>query len=150
VRERLAVALLLSLAAVRTDLECQVAVPDSVPANACWRAAFAQWTPPLNWSKAGHAGDSARVAGTNVRLRDSIYVRDSSAAHASTMWWEHTPKGVVLQLLPAWWPAGVRVVFDSASADSKELFGTAVAFVSNAAFEPSRARARVSRVACGR
>jgi hypothetical protein len=42
------------------------------------------------------------------------------------------------------------VVFDSASADSKELFGTAVAFVSNAAFEPSRARARVLRVACGR
>jgi hypothetical protein len=41
-------------------------------------------------------------------------------------------------------------VVDSATADSKELFGTAVAFVSNLAFEPSRARARVSRVACGR
>lgn len=147
---RLGVALLLSLAAVHTDLECQVAVPDSVPVNACWRVAFAQWTPPLNWSKAGHAGDSARVAGTNLRLRDSLYVRDSSAAHASTMWWERTSKELVLQLLPAWWPAGVSVVFDSASADSRELFGTAVAFVSNAALEPSRARARVSRVACGR
>jgi hypothetical protein len=142
--------LLLSLAAVHTDLECQVVVPDSVPANACWRVAFAPWTPPLNWSKAGHAGDSARVAGSSVRLRDSIYARDSSAAHASTMWWERTSKGLLLQLLPAWWPAGVSVVFDSASADSKELFGTAVAFVSNAASEPSRARARVLRVACGR
>jgi len=141
--------LLLLVAVVHVDLRGQVAVPDSVLTNACWRVAFSQWLPPLNWSRSGHPGDSARVAGTNLRLRDSIYVRDSRAAHASTMWWERTSKGMVLELLPPWWPAGVSVVFDSATADAKELLGTAIAYVSDAAAEPSRARARLTRVACG-
>ncbi len=147
---RFVAALVLLSAVMNADLRGQVAVPDSVLANACWRVAFGHWTPPLNWSKAGHIGDSARAAGTTLRLRDSIYVRDSSAAHASTMWWERTSKGTVLELLPAWWPAGVSVVFDSTTADAKELFGTAIAYVSDAAVAASRARARVTRVACGR
>src|SRR5262245_24682800 len=86
---------------------------DQQPASACWRFAFGDWSPPLDWAKAGHAGDVSGTASTIQRIRDSVYVKDSVATRNNAMTWEKTDHGLLLLLYPPWWPAGVEVTFDS-------------------------------------
>jgi hypothetical protein len=121
---------------------------DSIATSACWRFAFGEWVPSLDWAKSGHVGDSSRAASNLVRLRDSLYGRDSVAAHSRAMRWERTSRGLMLYLTPEWWPAGVQIAFDSASAGGKELFGTAYAVVSNLSRDPPRSVARAAQVTC--
>ena len=117
--------------------------------SACWRFAFGEWTPPLDWSKAGHPGDAGQTAATIRRIRDSVYVKDSTAAGNNAMTWERTEHGLLLLLYPPWWPAGVEVRFDSTFAGGKEMVGTAVAMVADASQQASRTRARAWQVNCG-
>ena len=118
-------------------------------ASACWRFSFGQWDPPLDWEKAGHAGDAGTTAAAIKRIRDSVYVKDSVATRNNAMTWERTEHGLLLLLYPPWWPAGVEVTFDSTVAGGKELFGTAVAMVANTAAPTPHARAHAWQQSCG-
>lgn len=120
---------------------------DSLPPGNCWRFSFGGWTPPLDWSRAGHSGDSATMEARMRRLRDSIFVRDTAAVNSNAMQWEHTSEGWRLLLFPPWWPVGVLVTFDSVVAPNGDMTGEAVALVAHASREPSRARVR-ARNAC--
>ena len=119
------------------------------PPSACWRFAFGEWAPPLDWAKAGQPGEVGQTASTIQRIRDSVYVKDSVAAHNNAMTWEKTDHGLLLLLYPPWWPAGVEVTFDSTLAEGKGMVGTAVAMVANTAQPSPRARARAWQVTCG-
>lgn len=110
------------------------------PPGACWRLSFSDWTPPLDWARAGHGRDSSVTAARMRRLRDSIFVSDTGAVNSSAMHWERTPKGLQLLLFPTWWPVGVLVTFDSAAAHAREMSGEAVAMVADAAQDASKAR----------
>ena len=110
------------------------------PPGACWRLSFSDWTPPLDWARAGHGRDSSGTAARMRRLRDSLFVSDTGAVNSNAMHWERTPKGLQLLLFPTWWPVGVLVTFDSATANAREMTGEAVAMVADAAQEASKAR----------
>lgn len=119
---------------------------DSVPERGtCWRFAFGTWTPPLDWERAGHDGRAAELAERVRRVRDSVFVRDTTATHNNAMYWERTEEGPAVVLFPPWWPVGVRVVFDSVLAEGREMTGQATAFVADAGQAPARARARAMR-----
>jgi hypothetical protein len=120
----------------------------SAPPSACWRFAFGQWTPALDWSRAGHPGEIGATASAVQRIRDSVFARDPVATSNNAMTWERTPDGMLLMLYPPWWPVGVKVTFDSTTADGKEMVGTAVALQANADQTPSHSRARARQVAC--
>ncbi|HSA55142.1 MAG TPA: hypothetical protein VLE53_05525 [Gemmatimonadaceae bacterium] len=110
------------------------------PPGACWRLAFSEWKPPLDWARAGHGRDSSVTAERMRRLRDSIFVSDTGAVNSNAMHWERTAKGLQLLLFPPWWPVGVLVTFDSTTADVREMTGDAVAMVADASHGPSKAR----------
>lgn len=119
---------------------------DTIPeAGKCWRFAFGAWTPPLDWSRAGHDGKADDLADRVRRVRDSVFVRDSAAARNNAMYWERTARGLAVVLFPPWWPVGVKVEFDSVLAEGREMTGQAIAFVADAGQEPARARARAVR-----
>lgn len=118
------------------------------PSTTCWRFAFGAWTPPLDWARSGHDGQASDLAARVQRVRDSVFVRDSSAARNNAMIWERTRSGWSVVLFPGWWPVGVKVDFDSVLADGREMTGQALALVADAGQEPSRARA--SAVRCQR
>ncbi|HEX9562940.1 MAG TPA: hypothetical protein VF981_03185 [Gemmatimonadaceae bacterium] len=119
---------------------------DTIPeAGKCWRFAFSAWTPPLDWARAGHDGRVGDLAERVRRVRDSIFVRDTSAVRNNAMYWERGAKGLAVVLFPPWWPVGLKVEFDSILAEGREMTGQATAFVANAGQEPARARARAAR-----
>lgn len=122
---------------------------DTAPAGACWRFVFGEWTPPLEWARAGHAGDAARIGKNVERLRDSIYDRDP-AARGNAMTVERTREGMLVMLYPPWWPVGVRIMFDSTVAGGREMRGTALAMVADGRAESPRAPARALQVDCRR
>ena len=115
------------------------------PSTTCWRFAFGAWTPPLDWSSAGHDGRPSDLANRVQRVRDSVFVRDTAASRSNAMIWERTKQGWAVVLFPAWWPVGVKVDFDSVLAGGREMTGQALALVADARQEPSRARARAVR-----
>lgn len=117
--------------------------------SACWRFAFGEWTPALDWGKAGQPGQLGATAAAVQRIRDSVFAKDPVAMSNNAMTWERTPQGMLLMLYPPWWPVGVAVTFDSTLAGAKEMLGTAVALEANGDQPPSRARARAWQVACG-
>lgn len=119
---------------------------DSAP-SACWRFSFGDWVPSLEWARAGHAGDAAKVAKGVERLRDSIYDRDP-AARANAMTIERTRDGMLVMLYPPWWPVGVRITFDSSLNAGREMRGTALAMVADGRTESPRAPARALQVDC--
>lgn len=116
--------------------------------SACWRFAFGEWTPPLDWSKAGHAGDSAGVAARVQRARDSVYDNDSAGARRNAMTIEYTKQGMLVVLYPPWWPAGVSLTFDSTLAGGREMAGTAVALVADGTRASPHTRAHAQQTAC--
>ena len=115
----------------------------------CWKFAFGEWAPALDWAGAGHAGAADSTALAVRRIRDSVFARDQRATRTDAMTWERTSQGMLLLLYPAWWPAGVEVTFDSTLAGGREMLGMAVAMVANASRPASRSRARAWQVACG-
>lgn len=115
------------------------------PSSVCWRFAFSAWDPPLDWEKAGHDGKAAELAERVRRVRDSVFVKDSTATRNNAMVWEQAGRGWSVVLFPPWWPVGVKVEFDSIYAEGREMAGRALAFVADAAQQPSRARARAVR-----
>ena len=119
---------------------------DSIPeASRCWRFAFSSWDPPLDWERSGHDGRAADANARVQRVRDSVFVRDSAAARNAAMHWERTSRGLAVILFPTWWPVGVKVEFDSVSADGSAMAGRATAFVADEGQSPARARARAVR-----
>ena len=112
------------------------------PPGDCWRLAFSDWKPPLDWTRAGHGPDSSITAERMRRIRDSIFVSDTGVVNSNAMHWERTPKGLQLLLFPTWWPVGVLVTFDSPATNAREMTGEAVALVADASSEPSRARVK--------
>jgi hypothetical protein len=141
---------LLALALATTRAGAQSPADGAAP-SPCWKFAFGEWTPSLNWTGAGHAGAADSTGVAVRRIRDSVYARDQRATRTDAMTWERTTQGMLLLLYPAWWPAGVEVTFDSTltGGGGREMLGTAVAMVANASRAPSTARARAWQVACG-
>lgn len=116
--------------------------------SACWRFSFGEWTPALDWARAGHAGDSAGAATRVQRLRDSVYDKDPIGARSNAMTIEYTKAGMLVVLYPPWWPAGVSLTFDSTLTGGKEMTGTAVALVADGTRQRPKARTRALQVAC--
>jgi hypothetical protein len=141
--------LVLILTAAPLTAQSSTPAPGAQETSPCWKFAFGEWTPSLDWAGAGHAGAPESTAATVRRIRDSVYVRDERATKADAMTWERTSHGMLLLLYPAWWPVGVEVTFDSTLAGGREMQGTAVALVANASRTAARARARAWQVACG-
>lgn len=130
-------------AAIMTPAQAQ---SDSLPPpGACWRFSFGEWTPPLDWSRAGHTGEASTMAQRVRSARDSIFVRDTNAVNSNPMHWERTAHGFRLLLFPPWWPVGVLVTFDSTALTAQELTGEAVAMAADGASNPSRARVRARK-----
>lgn len=115
------------------------------PGTTCWRFAFGEWTPPLDWDRAGHEGKADELAARVRRVRDSVFLRDSAAVRNNAMFWERSGRGWSVVLFPTFWPVGMKVEFDSVLAEGREMTGRATAFVADAGKEPSRARARAVR-----
>ena len=115
------------------------------PSGLCWRFAFGAWTPPLDWERAGHRGNTTEMSDRIHRIRDSIFAKDTNAVRNNAMVWERTRRGWSVVLFPPWWPVGVSVEFDSVMAGGNEMTGQATAFVADAGQENSRARARALR-----
>jgi hypothetical protein len=137
------VAVLFLLGVVATG-NAQVANHDE-PTSKCWRFAFSAWKPPLDWEGAGHRGNAGEMADRILRIRDSVFAKDTNAVRNNAMVWERTRRGWSLVLFPNWWPVGVKVDFDSVLAGGSEMTGEAVALVADAGQEVSRARARAAR-----
>jgi hypothetical protein len=115
----------------------------------CWRFSFGEWTPALDWSRAGHWGRADSTAASIRRIRDSVYAKDSVAAKNNAMTWFRNESGAMTLLLyPTWWPAGIQVTFDSTLAGGREMSGTAIALVASGARAPSKARARAWQAGC--
>jgi hypothetical protein len=134
--------LLLTALLLTTSLRQGDPIPE---AGRCWRFAFSSWDPPLDWARSGHGGKAGELSARIRRVRDSVFVRDSAAAANAAMQWERTSRGLAVVLFPEWWPVGVKVEFDSVSADGREMTGRATAFVADVRQEPARARARAVR-----
>ncbi len=81
-------------------------------------------------------------------MRDSIFDGDPVGARSNAMTIESTRKGMMVVLYPPWWPAGVKLTFDSTLAGGRERLGTAVAMVADGYRKPSRARTRAWQVTC--
>jgi hypothetical protein len=118
---------------------------DEGPGSKCWRFAFGQWSPPLDWDRAGHEGRADELAERVRRVRDSVFLKDTGAVRNNAMYWERTPRGWSVVLFPAFWPVGMKVEFDSVLSEGREMSGRATAFVADAGKEPSRARAGAVR-----
>jgi hypothetical protein len=105
---------------------------------ACYGFAFGAWSPGLDWKAAGHAGTVgehvAPLAPQNREWAMNDRGRDS-----------------LLVLFPAWWPAGVSVVFDHPPRIVGDtVVGRAIAFVADGRLRAPTARARGWVVPCGR
>jgi hypothetical protein len=136
-------ALALLVLAARHEAAPPQAAPQ--PSGLCWRFAFGSWTPPLDWERAGHHGNTAEMSDRVQRIRDSVFAKDTNAVRNNAMIWEKTRRGWSVVLFPPWWPVGVGVEFDSVLAGGNEMTGQAIAFVADAGRENSRARARAIR-----
>ena len=119
--------------------------PVQSPSSTCWRFAFGSWAPPLDWARAGHDGKASDLANRVLRVRDSVFAKDTNATRNSAMMWERSKLGWSVVLFPDWWPVGVKVDFDSVLAEGREMTGQAIALVADAGQPPSRARARAVR-----
>lgn len=139
------VAMMLALAFCVTGEAGGQSPTQEIPSSTCWRFAFGAWTPPLDWSRAGHSGRAGELADRVQRVRDSVFVKDTNAVRNSEMLWERTKLGWSVVLFPTWWPVGVMVQFDSVVTPGREMVGGATALVADATQEPSRARARAVR-----
>ncbi|MGQ0647498.1 MAG: hypothetical protein ACT4P7_07985 [Gemmatimonadaceae bacterium] len=121
---------------------------------ACARLTFGPWSPPLNWSGAGHADSATQVAAMVRRIRDSVYTGRTTAMGRDEMQWIETNAGRRLMLYPSWWPAGVMITFDSSgdtvstSPPGDVLTGAAVGLVADAAQPQPRAAVRVVHMSC--
>jgi hypothetical protein len=115
----------------------QSAPPRDEPA-VCLGFSFGRWTPPLEWSAAGHGPrpDTSRlqrtVAGRDWATRSPSSERDS-----------------LLILFPSWWPAGVAVELPTRTpAPGDTIVGQARAFVADGRVQIPTSRVRAWRVAC--
>jgi hypothetical protein len=126
----------------------QGARPDSAAPSACWRFAFGTWSPALDWAEAGQTSDTATQAARTKAARDRAYAGDTRGVEAKAMTVERTPRGWLIMLYPDWWPAGVKLVLDSAYASGREFAGTAEAFAADAGRPTPKTRARGQQYAC--
>lgn len=113
----------------------------------CWRFAFGEWKPALDWAKAGHWGSDSGMAKRVDRARDSIHL-GNPAARAPEMTIEYVDGGMRVMLYPPWWPIGVLIVFPGVTPATREVSGTAKALVADAAMTPPAATARAQQIAC--
>lgn len=115
--------------------------------SGCYRFAFGPWTPPLEWTRAGH--DSATTHFVSPAHPSGSVQRgaDNSAPRESAMW-DSTATGQTLLLFPSWWPAGVTVRFTLAPGRDSAR-GEARAFVADGRVEPPTSVVTVWRVPCG-
>jgi hypothetical protein len=142
--------LILFLALVHSaTVRAQGVRPDSAGApSACWRFAFGTWSPVLDWTGAGQSSDTATQAARAQAARDRAYAGDKRGAEAKAMTVERTPKGWLIMLYPDWWPAGVKLVLDSAYAGGREFAGAAEALVADAARPIPNTRVRAQQFTC--
>jgi hypothetical protein len=100
---------------------------------------FAPWTPPLDWSAAGHGAlDSARVPQAPTGRRWALSADGAGAEADST-----------LLLVPPWWPAGIVVTVPARGmAMGDTIVGRATALVADGRLTAPTARVRAWRVPC--
>jgi hypothetical protein len=148
---RSVVVVVVAVAVVVPNVGAQATVrPDSAKPSPCWRFAFGEWKPPLDWNAAGHKGTDSASADQIRKIRDSVYDKDPVATRNNAMEIQYTKDGMQVMLYPFWWPPGVRLTFDSTVAGGREMVGTAVALVANGAAESPRARTRAQQTTCAR
>lgn len=127
---------LLLVAVCATAKAQQPQRPDSAQyPDECYRFRFGPWTPPLDWTAAGH------------RPRDlpTPVARPGARGDASH---DGAPGDSVLMLYPDWWPVGVLVRFRPHSASSDTLHGEASALVASANARVPTSQVTVIRVPC--
>lgn len=105
----------------------------------CYRFAFGAWTPPLDWTHAGHHLDSAGHIPAPQGAAGRSALEDSTGADTSR---------VELTLFPAWWPAGVIVRLRRTAASGDTLHGTATALVADGRLTSPEAEAVAIPVPC--
>jgi hypothetical protein len=110
--------------------------PDSAEhPDECYRFLFGPWTPPLDWTAAGHRPMKLPPPSAQPGTR-------GDASH------EGVPRDSTLMLYPDWWPVGVVVRFRAHSASGDTLHGTASALVADAAARVPTSEVTVIRVPC--
>lgn len=110
--------------------------PDSAQyPDICYRFRFGPWTPPLDWTAAGH-----RPRNLPAPAAQPGAVGDASHIGA--------PGDSVLMLYPDWWPVGVLVRFDPRAASGDTLRGEASALVADANARVPTSRVTVIRLPC--
>jgi hypothetical protein len=129
-----------------TALLVVLALPASagaqVPGAACTRVSLGAWTPPLDWSRAGHQDSTSAIAGHVRRLRDSVFAVAGGVGARESMHWLDEKGERRLVLYPAWWPAGVIIAFTKPPLGDT-LVGEARALVADPSHGISTAPARV-------
>ena len=137
---RLALALAAALGAPRLAAQGVPAAPDE-----CWRFAFGAWSPPLDARAAGHGRDfpSARPSGM-------ISGRAPEGGGGARDWASRVGMSgdSTLMLYPAWWGAGVELVFPSAAMAHDTIRGRATALVADARVANPVAPVVAWRVSC--
>lgn len=106
--------------------------------DTCLRFAFGAWTPPLDWSAAGHHSTP-----------DSVHVGEAAPGRGWAAAMPSSGTDTVLVLFPSFWPVGVSLAFDPrAVAAGDTVSGKATAFVADARKPSPVSRTRVWRVPC--
>lgn len=130
------IAALMLVAACATAEAQQPQRPDSAQhPDECYRFRFGAWTPPLDWTAAGHRPRNLPPAVAQPGAR-------GDASHLGS------PGDSVLMLYPAWWPVGVLVRFRPHAPSSDTLRGEASALVADANARVPTSQVTVVRVPC--
>ncbi|MGQ0642129.1 MAG: hypothetical protein ACT4P6_15380 [Gemmatimonadaceae bacterium] len=108
----------------------------SADAAQCFGFSFGAWNPPLDLRTAGH--DTEPSTATQIKAPGG---RDWAASDV-------TPNDTTLLLFPAWWPAGVQVIFSRRPTATDTVAGRAMALVADGRATPPRATMRAWRVPC--
>ena len=93
--------------------------------NECWGFVFGAWSPPLDWTAAGHTHLGSRTTPPAPEVSSTGGAPRHDAAS-----FERTG-GPELVLYPTWWPVGVGITLERQPAAGDSVRGVAHAFVAD-------------------
>jgi hypothetical protein len=119
----------------------------------CYRFSFGQWTPPLDWTAAGHSGrvPHAPAPSSPTSRREPVGgAVDSGNVPPSreSAIVDSAGRAPMLVLFPDWWPAGVAVDLPRNATRGDTVHGVARAFVADAHVRPPTSAVMAWRVPC--
>lgn len=110
--------------------------------NECWGFVFGQWSPPLDWSGAGHASYRKHGAPPTPETATTDGAPRHDAVSFARM------GGPELVLYPTWWPVGVGIALERQPAEGDTVRGIAHAFVADGRVTPPESRVLAWRTPC--